>query len=213
MPKFTFEQLKDKYKKLWDDCVITQDPSYYVNKIILNKSRYESVGLIPWDVLGCIHGLEASFSFSKHLHNGDPLTARTVQVPAGRPINGTPPFTWEESAKDALSMKSLPTEWTIERKLYFLESYNGFGYYSKGINSPYLWSFTNNYTKGKYVADGKYDPEAVSKQCGAAAILKKLEELNKTHVTTISKPVEPEPLKNNTIQNSLDRINSTINNK
>ena len=49
------------------------------------------------------------------------------------------------------------------------------GYYSCGINSPYLWSYFNHYTKGKFVADHKYDPNAVSKQCGTAVMLKALE--------------------------------------
>jgi lysozyme family protein len=40
------------------------------------------------------------------------------------------------------------------------------------LPTPYLWSFSNNYEKGKFVADGHYDPEAVSKQCGAALMLK-----------------------------------------
>jgi lysozyme family protein len=39
-----------------------------------------------------------------------------------------------------------------------------------------LWSFCNLYEKGKYVADGKYDPNAVSKQCGAGVMLKTLAE-------------------------------------
>ena len=36
----------------------------------------------------------------------------------------------------------------------------------------YLWSFSNLYAKGKYVADNKFDPEVVSQQCGAGLILK-----------------------------------------
>jgi len=39
-------------------------------------------------------------SFKLHLHNGDPLTARTVNVPKGRPKTGQPPFAWGISAKD-----------------------------------------------------------------------------------------------------------------
>ncbi len=42
------------------------------------------------------------------------------------------------------------------------------------MKSPYLWSFTNHYTKGKYVADGKFDPNAPSDQVGAMALLKQL---------------------------------------
>jgi lysozyme family protein len=60
--------------------------------------------------------------------------------------------------------------------LYRLEAYNGFGYRRKGVPSPYLWSFCNLYERGKYVADGQYDPNAVSKQCGAGVMLKKLKD-------------------------------------
>ena len=35
----------------------------------------------------------------------------------------------------------------------------------------YLWSKTNHYSKGKYVYDGVYDPNAVSSQVGAMATL------------------------------------------
>ena len=56
--------------------------------------------------------------------------------------------------------------------LYQLERYNGFGYRKRGLVTPYLWSFSNLYIKGKFVADGHFDPNAVSKQCGAALMLK-----------------------------------------
>src|ERR1022692_3987605 len=114
-------------------------------------------------------------NFNQHLHNGDPLTARTVHVPAGRPPNGSPPFAWEQSATDALTFQGFAnlTDWSLPVILYRLEAYNGFGYrkLAPPINTPYLWSFSNQYTSGKYVADGKFDPHAVSPQCGAAVIL------------------------------------------
>jgi lysozyme family protein len=56
--------------------------------------------------------------------------------------------------------------------LYLLEGYNGFGYRRRGVPTPYLWSFSNIYESGKFVLDGKFDPNAVSKQCGAALMLK-----------------------------------------
>jgi len=119
--------------------------------------------------------MEGSLNFNTHLHNGDPLTHRTNHVPANRPLTGNPPFTWEDSAVDALSMRNLNkvTDWSLPSLLYHMEAYNGFGYRSQDppINSPYLWSYSNNYGAGKFVADGKYDPDAVSKQCGAAVIL------------------------------------------
>lgn len=137
-------------------------------------------GRIPWYFIACVHYLECSFSFNKHLHNGDPLTGYTVQVPSGRPkVGHPPPFTFEESAVDALRFMNFDKvrNWILPFLLRKLEAYNGFGYFKyKKINSPYLWSFSGHYTKGKYVKDGKFDAEAVSQQMGAAVILKRMEE-------------------------------------
>jgi lysozyme family protein len=176
---------KNNYEKLFSSCIIKESKypeiDKIVSKMVLNKDRYESVGTklnIPWYVIAIIHSMEASLKFDTHLHNGDPLNQRTVQVPAGRPKIGNPPFTWEESAKDALVYDKLNTwtDWSIAGILYKLELYNGLGYYRQGINSPYLWSYSNHYTKGKYVQDGRYDPIAISKQCGAAVLLRRLSE-------------------------------------
>lgn len=129
----------------------------------------------PWYVIGLIHYMECGLSWGKHLHNGDPLTARTTHVPAGRPKTGEPPFTWEQSATDAIRMidfNNAAYHWAdIAFTLQKLEEYNGIGYHSKNIYSPYLWSMTNHYISGKYVADGKFDPAAISAQVGAAPIL------------------------------------------
>ena len=148
-----------------------------------NRSRYESVAHslgIPWWFVAIIHGLECNFKFSRHLHNGDPLTERTTHVPANRPPSsiGNPPFTWEVSAKDALTYEKFAnlSDWSLSRVLYRWELYNGMGYRLKALPSPYLWSFTDRYISGKYVADHQFDPDAVSKQIGAATVLKRLQE-------------------------------------
>ena len=154
---------------------------WYIDTIQRNKSRYQQIEAdtgVPWFWVGITHGLEASFNFSKHLHNGDPLSGRTFQVPAGRPKTGKPPFTWEFSATDAIVYKGYDAwkNWDLPSLLaYSFEKYNGFGYRSSqiNINSPYLWSFSNHYTKGKYTADGYYDPKAGSEQAGAMVILKR----------------------------------------
>jgi lysozyme family protein len=135
---------------------------------------------IPWYFIACAHYLECSFDFKRHLHNGDPLSGYTVRVPANRPkVGHGPPFTFEESAVDALKLMKLNeiSNWNLPTVLRKLEAYNGFGYYKyHSINSPYLWSFSNQYSKGKYVADGKFDAKAVSQQMGAAVILKRMEQ-------------------------------------
>jgi lysozyme family protein len=184
MPALTPE-LKKEYEQLFNGCIINQASFPAIDRsvaVITNgRSRYESVANsigVPWYFIGIVHHLEGASNFSKHLHNGDPLTARTTHVPANRPVKGNPPFTWEYSATDALVGQGLDKwkDWNIGGTLYQLERYNGFGYRVKGINSPYLWSFSNQYVKGKYSADGFYDPELVSKQIGAAVLMRRMSE-------------------------------------
>lgn len=141
-----------------------------------NKALYKKTGGplgIPWWFVAALHMLEASFNFNTHLHNGDPLKAKTKQVPKGRPASGAAPFTWEESARDALTFEKLDglKDWSLPRALHRFEAFNGFGYRDKQVPSPYLWSMTKIYSKGKFIADGEFSKTAVSKQCGAAALL------------------------------------------
>lgn len=155
---------------------------FYIRPLTENRALYEQVGDrlgIPWWFIGVVHGMEASFNLETHLHNGDPLQARTVRHPPGRPRTGAPPFTWLESAIDALTFEKLDQldDWSIGKALDRLERYNGLGYRRRGLPSPYLWSFSNHYEKGKFVADGHFDPDAVSKQCGGAVLLKRLDDL------------------------------------
>jgi lysozyme family protein len=58
--------------------------------------------------------------------------------------------------------------------LYLLERFNGKGYINRNMPSPYLWSGTNQYVKGKYIADGVFSADAVSKQVGCATLMKYL---------------------------------------
>jgi hypothetical protein len=101
-------------------------------------------------------------------------------VPAGRPAAGDPPFTWGASAVDALRLRRIDRvdDWSLHRILYELEGYNGWGYrlHHPHVKSPYLWSFSNQYTRGKYIADGTWSDSAVSGQCGAAVLVKRLEQ-------------------------------------
>jgi lysozyme family protein len=179
------DALRVEYQNLFDTCQINADKQNQVDglaaSIIQHRTRYEAVGTplsIPWFFIGVIHNMESSQRFDRHLHNGDPLTARTVHVPAGRPASGDPPFTWEVSATDALLLEGLDkvTDWRLPALLYQIEKYNGFGYRTRHPNvlSPYLWSGSQHYTSGKFVADGAFDPDAVSKQSGAAAILRRM---------------------------------------
>ncbi len=61
-----------------------------------------------------------------------------------------------------------------------LEEYNGLGYASRGVPSPYVWSGTDQYKSGKYVRDGVYDPTAVDSQPGCAGLLLAMMALDRT---------------------------------
>jgi lysozyme family protein len=176
---------RQRYNVLYQSCLIRparrRAVDQLVRRITGGKRRYQKVANaleIPWYVVGIIHSLEAGGDFTRHLHNGDPLTARTTHVPAGRPKTGNPPYTWEASAIDALTSQGFRTwkDWSVPGTLYKLEAYNGFGYrdHHPNVPSPYLWSFSNHYARGKYVADGRFSATAVSQQCGAAVLLKRL---------------------------------------
>lgn len=196
--------LRAEYEKLFETCVIRPERAAEVEKLVnqlsANQSRYQTVGKalgIPWGFIAVVHNMEASQKFTGHLHNGDPLTARTKQVPAGRPKTGTPPFTWEQSCEDALTLKGLGsgTDWTLAGTLYQLERYNGWGYrkFHPHVLSPYLWSFSTHYSSGKYVADGTWSETAKSQQCGAAVLLRRMVE--KKLFAFSDQPLPPAPEK------------------
>ena len=177
--------LKQEYQQLWESCLVRPAKVAAADavavKIGASRDRYQAVAGelgVPWYAIGLIHAMEGGLDFGTHLHNGDPLSARTVHVPAGRPPTGNPPFTWEASAADALTLTGFATskDWSVAGLLYQLEAYNGWGYRANHPETltPYLWSFSNHYAKGKYVADGTWSATAVSQQVGAAVLLERL---------------------------------------
>lgn len=183
--------LRTEYKQLFNN--MTYEYNLYVNKYIVNKiinkieNNYETyleverLTNVPWYFTACLHSMESNLDFSKHLHNGDSLSQKTVNFPRNRP-EGNPPFTWIESATDALKLLNFDkwNDWTIEGTLFKLEEYNGFGYrkYHNHVKSPYLWSGTNHYKSGKYIKDGEWSETSISKQVGSAIILKELIKMN-----------------------------------
>ena len=181
--------LRGEYESLFQTCVIRESRHPEVDRttkqLVKVRERYDNVSAatgVPWHVVAIIHCMETGVDFTKHLHNGDPLTARTRNVPANRPATGSPPFPWEESAIDALQLKKLgaDTDWSLGGTLYQFERFNGFGYRLKNTNvlTPYLWSFSHFYSAGKFIRDGVFSPTAVSRQCGAAVLLRRLAEQN-----------------------------------
>ena len=80
---------------------------------------------------------------------GDAWDRKSTHVPAGRG-----PFkSWEDAAVDALvncgPYAVRNQDWSIGGILTLLEQYNGLGYASRGLPSPYIWSGTDVYLAGK----------------------------------------------------------------
>lgn len=202
MAKISFTpSLRREYEDLFNTCLIRPQKARAVegiiSRLLANKTRYEDAGDgmgVPWFFIAVVHSMESSLSFQKHLHNGDSLKNRTKNEPAGRPRAGNPPFSWEESARDALSLRKLSDiDWSLADTLYQLEGYNGWGYriYHPHVLSPYLWSFSNHYTSGKYIADGTWSDTAVSKQCGAAVLLRRMAEMTEIEFKDQPRPEAP----------------------
>lgn len=163
----------------WDACKINPDKQAAFNsvaaRLTASKARYQAVSTktgVPWWFIAVVHERESSQRWDRSLAQGDPWNKKSVHVPAGRgPFNS-----WEEAAVDSLTncapYAARNKDWSMGNALAMLVKYNGLGYSRKGLPSPYVWAGTNQYVKGKYVADGVYDPNHTDTQLGCAGLLK-----------------------------------------
>ena len=185
--------LKQQNQERWNKCKVlaSRGPTFASVAQRLSapeaKKRYKAVEKItgvPWWFIAVVHEREASQRWDRNIAQGDPWNKKSVRVPAGRgPFNS-----WEEAAVDALTncapYAARNKDWTPGGALAMLEQYNGLGYASKGLPSPYIWAGTDQYTKGKYVADHVFDPNAVDQQLGCAGLLKFMGVFNKSVTTS-----------------------------
>ena len=180
-------QLKKANAQRWKKMEVTQALIPVLDKVAKRlvdadaKQRYRTVAAkttVPWAIIAVIHEREASQSWKANLAQGDPWNKVSIHVPRGRG-----PFkAWEEAAIDALTDCAPHAarwgDWSIGGVLTLLEQYNVLGYAARGRPSPYVWASTDQYVKGKYVADGHYDPNAVDHQLGCAALLARMKLLD-----------------------------------
>lgn len=155
------------------------------------KARYLEISKatgVPWFVVAVIHEREASQRWDRQLAQGDPLNQISTHVPKGRGpfLNHSydPPLqdAFYRGALDALidcpPYAAINQDWSIGGMLALLERYNGLGYFNRCLPSPYIWSGTDQYTKGKYIRDGVFDPNEVDKQLGCAGLLMAMREID-----------------------------------
>lgn len=151
------------YRDLWDTMRVRPEwePQVKAAATRLQTQRALYDGLGPdWRLVGAIHHMECDADPARQILNGQRWDRITTIHP-----KGIGPFTsWREAALLALREHALATLRDVER-------WNGRGYEFRDLNSPYVWSGSNHYEKGKYGSDGRFDPNLVSKQVGAALIL------------------------------------------
>ncbi len=183
----------------WRVAKLTRGPelAQVAKRLVAAKPRYQKVSVstgVPWFVIAVIHQRESSQDWTRGLAQGDPWNAVSVHVPRGRG-----PFpSWEAAAMDALRVcppyAAKWKDWSPGGAMTLLEQYNGLGYANKGLPSPYVWSGTDQYVRGKYVADGVFDPNVVDKQLGCAGLIKAMMALDDSIAFADSiKPVPATP--------------------
>lgn len=196
----------------WARVRLTRGPEFSrpAAKAVANKASYGEIEArtgVHWVFVAVTHYRECSQDFSRSLAQGDPWNERSRHVPAGRG-----PFrSFEDAAVDALvncaPRAATNTDWSIAGMLTLLERYNGLGYFKRGLPSPYIWSGTDQYTRGKYVADGKFDPNVVDKQLGCAGLILAMQKLDSSIAFhDASMPDHNEVRDAAWLQNALNRL-------
>lgn len=188
--------------KRWADAKLTRGPEFMkpAQKAVANKSSYLEIARrsgmpdISWVFIAASHYRESSQNFSDSLAQGDPWNKVSIHVPADR----GPFASFEDAAVDAL-VKCSPyaarlKDWSIGGTLTNLERFNGIGYANRGIPSPYIWAGTNQYQKGKYIADGVFDPEHVDTQLGCAGLIMAMMQFDPTIKFDVAPSQEPSPV-------------------
>lgn len=181
--------------KRWQDAKVTRlGFTGVAERLVAAKARYLAVSArtgVPWFVIAVIHEREASQNWNSNIAQGDLWNRKSVHVPAGR----GPFVSWEDAAVDALVNCSpyagRNKDWSVGGALTKLEEYNGLGYANRGRPSPYIWSGTDQYVSGKYIADGAYSATTIDVQLGCAGLIKAMMAIDPTiqFGTTVAAPL------------------------
>lgn len=205
----SWEKYDAEHQRLWDTMKIIRDAQQLdamAQKVLPHKAVYEAVERdtgVPWQLVAVIHIREAGMQdvgkFQRGIHNGQSWRIKATIKPKIGPFNS-----WHECALAALKRTGLSSvgkgNWTPAKMLSAAEPYNGYGYRYKGLRSPYLWASTNHQQRGKYVADGDFNPSVMDTQMGVAAMLKFL---------GVGKPTVPTAIKQDAATVGLTTVLAT----
>jgi lysozyme family protein len=216
--------LQTRNGERWRGAKLTRGPEFErpAQIAVAHKAIYLDIQArsgVHWIFIACTHYRESDQNFNNNLGQGDPLNQVTRHVPAGRgPFE--PPNAFADGAVDALT-KCAPyacriTDWSIASLLTWLERYNGLAYANAGVPSPYIWSGTDQYARGKVMVDrGPIEP-VVDKQLGCAGLILAIMAFDPS-VTFDALPAAPVPQSPSTevvydaewVQSSLNHLGAT----
>jgi len=196
--KHPFEVLRAEYAQLLSAMVIRKECRETVDhvavKLLGYKSRYEPVSAkngVPIIFIATSFQREASSDFTRNPAQGWPLNSISRNTPHNGPFR-----TWFDAAIAAYHLNGLDLlgagNWSWEHICFYGELFNGFGYRDyHDMHSPYLWGGTNIQTVGKYVKDGKFDPDEMDEQLGIIPVARRMVEIDPTLAlpTAIPRPV------------------------
>lgn len=184
MPRpFRYSERWPVYAKWWDRMKIKArrigEFSEVADFALEHKGIYQEIEQatgVPWYMIAVIHRREKP-SFRAYLGNGQSLLQRTTIKPKRRGPFKTSRVSWHKAffngAVDALRIERYTSiqDWRLEKMLYYLEKYNGIGYFWHGIPSPYIWGGTNIQVRGKYIRDRVFSRRHWDAQPGCAPML------------------------------------------
>lgn len=132
---------------------------------------------IPIVVQAAICERESGADFSKSPAQGDPWNRVSKNVPRGK----GPYPSWYAAAFDSFHnidhLDDNSAQWEMPYAMWKWEGYNGFGYRSHRIRSPYLVGGTNLQQDGKYDSDGHFNAGMKDTQIGTVPVALRMIEL------------------------------------
>lgn len=136
------------------------------------RPAHEKLG-IPLVWMICSFERESGCNFSKSPAQGDPWNRPSVHVPRGVSFKSFEDAAVWSYRHDGIAGAKYP--WSMTYACYAWNLFNGFGPNDHGRVSGYVFAGTDQYDPpaglgGKYVADGKWDPDTVDQQLGCLAL-------------------------------------------
>jgi lysozyme family protein len=189
MSQAAFEKLEANYEHLASIAVIKPEREPELQRVVertllpekLLYQRVEGLVHIPAAALMALAMREMSGNTHCYLGNGQSLKHRTTIVPLNRgPFLQEHPEDFVAGCLDSLHLDGLdqvwtaPGGWSRSRFCYESESWNGWGYRSRGIPSPYVFGATNIQKPGKFPRDHIFDPTLWDPQLGTLAIVEEI---------------------------------------